>query len=100
MSRPEMFEVDLQEEEAMREADIALTQMFPAVTPFARYNRDDNSYLSRHDWSNVGLRLSWDLLTIPRLNSEQDVGYKQAKLARKQRQAKAWHCNAVEYRCY
>lgn len=88
-SRPEMFEMDLKEDEAVREADIALTQMFPAVTPFARYSRDDNSYMSRHQWCNVGLRVSWDLLTIPRLSSEQQTGMKRAAVVRKQRQAQA-----------
>ncbi|WP_320173974.1 TolC family protein [Maridesulfovibrio sp.] len=88
-SRPEMFEMDLREDEAVREADIALTQMFPTLTPFARYSRDDNSYMSRHQWCNVGLRVSWDLFTIPRLSSEQQTGMKRAAVVRKQRQAQA-----------
>ncbi|MBI9112373.1 TolC family protein [Maridesulfovibrio ferrireducens] len=88
-ARPEMFEMDLKEDEALREADIALTQMFPALTPFARYSRDDNSYMSRHQWCNVGMRVSWDLFTIPRLSSDQQTGMKKAAVARKQRQAQA-----------
>lgn len=88
-NRPELFEMDLREEEALTEANIALTQMFPALTPFARYSRDDNSYMSRHQWCNVGLRVSWDLFTIPRLASEQQAGHKRAAVVRKQRQAQA-----------
>lgn len=45
--------------------------------------------MSRHQWCNVGLRVSWDLLTIPRLSSEQQTGMKRAAVVRKQRQAQA-----------
>ncbi|PID74961.1 MAG: hypothetical protein CSB28_00470 [Desulfobacterales bacterium] len=87
--RPEMFRFDLEEQDALKEADIALTQLFPSLTSFVRYSYDDNSYLSRHDWANAGLRLSWDLFTIPRLLSEKKQGNRKAELVRKRRQAQA-----------
>ncbi len=87
--RPEMFRYDLEEQDALKDADIALTQLFPSVTPFARYSYDDNSYLSRHEWVNAGFRLSWDLFTIPRLLSEKKEGSRKALLVRDRRQAQA-----------
>ncbi len=87
--RPEMFRFDLEEEDAITDANIALTRILPSLTPFARYSYDDNSYLSRDNWANVGLRLSWDLFTIPRLLSEKKQRDQEAELIRKRRQAQA-----------
>ncbi len=87
--RPEMFRLDLKEQEARHDANIALTRLFPNLTPFARYNHDENSYLSRDEWTNVGLRVSWDLFTLPRLLAEKKEGDERATLLRKQRQTQA-----------
>ncbi len=87
--RLEMFRLDLEERDAIKDANIALTQLLPSITPFARYSYDNNSYLSRNEWANAGLRLSWDLFTIPRLFFEKRGGDKKAELVRKRRQAQA-----------
>ncbi len=103
MQRPEMARLDMEEQEAQQDANIAFTRLFPSLTPFARYSHDDNSFLSRSDWVNAGLRVSWDLLTIPRLLSERSQGKRKAELVRKQRQAQAMavvvqlHLAVLEY---
>ncbi len=89
INRPEMVRLDMKKLAAQKDVNIALVQLFPSLTPFARYNHDDNSFLNRSDWVNAGLRLSWDLLTIPRLLSERKQGIRKAELANKQRQAQA-----------
>ncbi len=83
--RPELYERDYQEGVSLDEADAARAKMFPSLTPFARYTHDDNSYMLRHDWYVVGLRLSWDLLAIPAVYAERQAALRQAELERRRR---------------
>ena len=84
-NRPELFERDMLERISLEEADAALLQMFPELTPFASYSYDGNSYLVRHDWFTCGIRLSWDLMAAPEAHQRMRTAQEQAKLERKRR---------------
>ncbi|NDV24537.1 TolC family protein [Desulfovibrio sp. JC022] len=85
LNRPELFELDLEEKISAKEAEISIMRMFPALTPFARYQHDDNKYLTRHDWFVSGLRLSWDLLSIPQSSADHSSALARSKLIQKRR---------------
>lgn len=103
-NRPEMKVYKFDEKNAQSEAQIAMVEMAPTVTPFVKYSYDDNSYLSRHDWVNYGLRVSWDLLSIPQLYSKEKTAGRRVELVRRERQAKALavivqlHLAVLDYR--
>lgn len=84
-SRPELFELDIEESINSKDAEISIMQMFPALTPFVRYEHDSNKYLTRHDWFVSGLKLSWDMLSIPEAYAEQQSAMARDKLIRKRR---------------
>lgn len=85
LNRPELFELDLEENISAKDAEIAIMRMFPSLTPFVRYQHDDNKYLTRHDWFVSGLRLSWDLLSIPETTADRSSAIAKSKLIRKRR---------------
>lgn len=69
--RPELFEQDMQEQISMDEAHIAISQLFPKPSLFYRYSYDDDSHLYDNQWHQAGMRLSFDLLSVPRKKSRQ-----------------------------
>lgn len=77
-ARPELKELNVLSEITRKEADGALIKMFPTLTPYVRYEHDDNSFIDRHDWNVTGLKFSWDLLSIPRHLSDRRIS--QSKL--------------------
>lgn len=84
-SRPELFELDIEEQITSKDAEIAIMRMFPALTPFVRYEHDSNKYLTRHDWFVSGLKLSWDMLSIPEAYADQQSAAARERLVRKRR---------------
>ena len=89
LNRPELYEQDLEELVSENEATQALIKMFPSITPYYRYNYDDNKYLTYNDWYTVGLRLSWDLFSVPKYFFEQRAASKQASMIRTRRASMA-----------
>jgi outer membrane protein TolC len=85
LNRPELFELDLDGTIAAKDAEIALLQMFPSLTPFVRYEHDSNKYLTRHDWFVSGLKLSWDLFSMPEAYAKEQSALAQSKLIKKRR---------------
>jgi len=74
--RPELFEKDCEQWISRDEAHIALARLFPSFGVFWRYDWDDNPYLAFNEWSTVGLRATWDLLSLP----QQLVHHRAARL--------------------
>lgn len=87
--RPELFEKDREEWISRDEAYIALAQMFPSFAVFWRYDWDRNRYLAFNEWSTVGLRASWDLLSIPALLAQHGAARLHTELVQRQRTATA-----------
>ncbi|GAB6038495.1 hypothetical protein JCM15519_30540 [Fundidesulfovibrio butyratiphilus] len=83
--RPELYQQDLEQNVSLDEANAALMQMFPAITPYGKYSADSNKYLSRNDWYIVGVRLSWDLFSLPKTMYDRYTAQSQAQLAAKRR---------------
>ncbi|MCJ7539351.1 MAG: TolC family protein [Desulfobacterales bacterium] len=83
--RPELYEQDLKELITVDEARITVTKMAPSASVFYRFNYDADSHLFYNDWHDVGLRLSFDLLSIPYKNSRQREVIKTKELNKKSR---------------
>jgi hypothetical protein len=83
--RPELFQQDIEQKISQQDADIAFMQMFPSITPYYRYSYDSNKYLSKNDWYVVGVKMSLDLFSIPKLMYDRFTAQQQAELAAKRR---------------
>jgi outer membrane protein TolC len=83
--RPELFQQDIEQKISQQDADIAFMQMFPSITPYYRYSYDSNKYLSKNDWYVVGVKMSLDLFSIPKLMYDRFTANQQAELAAKRR---------------
>ena len=86
-SRPELFEKDLEEAISRDEVHIALAQMFPNLSAFWAYNFDFNRFLAFEEWNSAGLRVSWDLLSIPQQIKQREAVKLQTALITKRRTA-------------
>ena len=84
--RPELFESDLQEKITREEVQAIALQRWPNLAGIVGLNFNSNKFLYANSWANVGSALSWDLLSIPRLNAEKDAKEKRAEVQVKERQ--------------
>lgn len=102
-SRPELFEQDLHQRISRHDARVALVQMFPSPSLFWRYESDQNKLLYINDWHTVGLRATWDLLSIPGKLKQHDAAKAQAEVIGRRRLALAvgvltqLHLAAIEH---
>lgn len=64
LNRPELREEQYQKRIAAHEARKALLRLLPGVTLNAGINHDSNSYLVNNDWTDAGLKVTWNLLNI------------------------------------
>lgn len=87
LNRPELLERDVGEEILVNEANQALFRMMPSIKPYYRYDHDANSYLLFNDWYSYGLRISWDLFSIPRHASDKRKAEAETRRIRKERVA-------------
>jgi outer membrane protein TolC len=87
--RPELCEQDLEQRISRDDARIALVQMFPSPALFWSYENDRNKFLFHNDWHTVGLKATWDLLSIPRRLSEHQAAEMHAELVARRRLAQA-----------
>lgn len=88
-SRPELYEKDHEEAISRDEAHLAIAEMFPNFSVYWRYDIDDNRLLAFREWQTVGLRASWDLLSIPRQLARHNAMNLQTELVTKRRMAVA-----------
>lgn len=87
LSRPELYEKDIEEKIAADEVRVNIVQMFPNATLFGMYNYDANKFLVFHHWSTLGTSATWNLLTIPQLTYGMKAAQQQKYLARVSRLA-------------
>ncbi len=103
LSRPELFEQDLHQRISRHDARVALVEMFPSPSLFWRYESDQNKLLYINDWHTVGLRATWDLLSIPGKLKQHDAAKVQAEVIGRRRMALAvgvltqLHLAAIEH---
>ncbi len=102
LSRPELYEKDFEQYISDDDARVAIAKMLPSPSAFFRFETDQNKYLFANDWYSVGLRVSWDLLSIPQRLAERESAELHADLIARQRTALAvaiitqLHLSAIE----
>ncbi|MDQ6961452.1 MAG: TolC family protein [Mariprofundaceae bacterium] len=84
--RPELFEADLQERITLEEVKAIGLQRWPNFAGILGLNFNSNKFLYANSWANIGSALSWDLLSIPRLNQEKSAKEVRAKVQVRERQ--------------
>lgn len=78
--RPELYETDMQQHISVVEARKAIIKMFPQVRMFADYNNYSNKYLYNNRWWTLGMRVTYDFLSVPRQAAEYLEHSKQSEL--------------------
>ena len=68
--RPELHEQDMEELITNDQARIAVARTFPKPSLFYRYSYDADSHLYYNQWQQAGIRLTFDLLSVPQKLSE------------------------------
>lgn len=86
-SRPELLGQDLEERIMVNEVHATMVAMLPGVTLFGGHNHDPNIYLVFNNWWNMGVRATWDLLSLPRKNQDVRTAKFQLELAQETRMA-------------
>ncbi len=64
-SRPELFQSDSQARISLDDARLAVLQMAPNVGISMAFEYNDDKHLLYNDWFTAGLRISWNLLSLP-----------------------------------
>ncbi len=65
LSRPELFEIDMQKHINVNECRKTILMMFPNVRMFIDFTNSSNDYLYNKSWAEVGFRAAYDLLRLP-----------------------------------
>lgn len=103
-ARPELFEKDMEEAISRDEAHVAFVQMFPNLSAFFRWDNDKNRYLAFNYWNTAGIRVTWDLMTIPQQLQQRAAIELQTELIMQRRTAVAvailtqLHLSLIDYR--
>ncbi len=83
--RPELIEQDLEELISINEARSTMVSMAPKTSIYWSYNYDDDSHLYYDNWQNIGLSVSYNLLSIPKkISSKKETSLKK-ELVKKHR---------------
>ncbi|SCA63877.1 Uncharacterized protein SCG7086_BH_00050 [Chlamydiales bacterium SCGC AG-110-P3] len=64
-NRPELFAEDMQQHIMADEVRAAFLKFFPNTTLFSSYNYDGNKFIMHNDWLSAGVKVAWNLLSIP-----------------------------------
>ncbi len=62
VNRPEAYQADLTHLNSMSERKRLIVKFFPRAEGYLGYYRDENKYLMNKNWTDGGLRLTWDLM--------------------------------------
>jgi outer membrane protein TolC len=87
LRRPEVVEADYNERIGLLETRKALARLLPGVEIDVGNHYDSNSYLVNHQWSDIGLRVSWNLFNVLASSSIRGAAQAQLELAHEQRLA-------------
>lgn len=85
--RPELYQADSQERVSLDDAKLALLQMAPNANLSLALNHNDDSHLAWSDWATAGIRVTWNLLSIPARLSEKRSAELRAAAARERGEA-------------
>lgn len=87
MHRPELLEAHYNERIGVLETRRALASLFPGVELSLGGHHDSNSFLVNEQWSDVGARVSWNLLNVLNAGKIRGLAQAQLEVARQQRLA-------------
>jgi outer membrane protein TolC len=62
VNRPETYQADLTVESSVEENKAAIVRLFPRAEGFLGYYRDENSFQLLKNWTDGGMRLTFDLM--------------------------------------
>lgn len=62
VNRPEAYQADLAHLSSVDEYKRLIVKCFPKVEGYLGYYRDENKFLLHNDWSEGGMRITWDLM--------------------------------------
>jgi outer membrane protein TolC len=84
LRRPELAEAQYQERIGLLETRRAMARLFPGLELSLGGHHDSNSYLVNNTWSDVGVRVSWNLLNVLQADRLRGAAQAQYDLARQQ----------------
>lgn len=87
LRRPELLEAQYNERISLLETRKALARLLPGVEIDMGHHYDSNSYLRNKTWSDVGLRVSWNLFNVLNASTVRQLAQSQVDLARQQKLA-------------
>lgn len=87
LRRPELVEAQYNERIGLLETRKALARLLPGLEISAGHHYDSNSYLTHKQWSDMGLRVSWNLFNVLNASTIRGLAQGQLELARQQRLA-------------
>ncbi|MDX8393435.1 MAG: TolC family protein [Mariprofundales bacterium] len=99
-SRPELFEADLKEKITRKEVEVLALERWPNLSGVLGGTYDSNTFLDQSIWATVGLDLSWDLLSFPRLTKQKEAMEKRAEVLVKERHLLAMGVMAETHLAY
>lgn len=80
--RPELFQGDAQARISLDDARLAVLQMAPNANLRLAFEHNDDSHLQWNDWMSAGVRISWNLLSLPARLSERKAALLQSESMR------------------
>jgi len=87
LNRPELVEAQYNERIGVLETRKALARLFPGVELSLGGHYDSNSYLVNNQWSDVGLRVGWNLFNVLNAGTIRGLAQSQLEVAHQQRLA-------------
>jgi outer membrane protein TolC len=87
LNRPELIEASYNERIGLNETHKAVARLLPGVELSIGSHYDSNSFLVHNEWSDAGVRASWNLLNLVNARNIRASAKAQYDLAREQRLA-------------
>ncbi len=85
-SRPEIIESGYNQRIAALEVKKSIARMFPGLEFSFSNNFDSNKYLLHQNWSEAGMKVTWNLINFLRGTTEIGIAKKQEKISHLRRQ--------------
>lgn len=86
-NRPELLEANYQRRITALDTRKAMVRLLPGIEISAGHHYDSNSFLENSDWTQGGLRISWNLFNLLRGRDDIDLAEAREELADAQRMA-------------
>lgn len=87
MQRPDIAEASLQERVGANEVKKAIARLLPGIELNFGPHYDSNSFLHNHNWTEGGMRITWNLLNLITGPMQKKVAEQQVDIAQAQRLA-------------